>query len=129
MYIVIIRNDQCHDMLSLWFFFPQIVVLAMKWGLKKFQIFNDIGPLGLSLVNLKILISSHVFTISDSEDCCSTHLIDGDGTFNTSGLEAFMKSVKLSECGLSYAVVSIMGPQSSGMLAFLCKCIVCNFYV
>jgi len=27
-----------------------------------------------------------------------------------------MKEVKLSECGLSYAVVSIMGPQSSGML-------------
>ncbi|WOH03989.1 hypothetical protein DCAR_0623394 [Daucus carota subsp. sativus] len=54
-----------------------------------------------------------------SEDCCSTHLIDGDGTFNTSGLEAFMKSVKLSECGLSYAVVSIMGPQSSGKSTLL----------
>lgn len=30
-----------------------------------------------------------------------------------------MKEVKLSECGLSYAVVSIMGPQSSGMLCDL----------
>lgn len=27
-----------------------------------------------------------------------------------------MKEVKLTECGLSYAIVSIMGPQSSGML-------------
>lgn len=26
-----------------------------------------------------------------------------------------MKEVKLAECGLSYAVVAIMGPQSSGM--------------
>uniref|UniRef100_A0A161ZTG6 GB1/RHD3-type G domain-containing protein n=1 Tax=Daucus carota subsp. sativus TaxID=79200 RepID=A0A161ZTG6_DAUCS len=30
-----------------------------------------------------------------------------------------MKSVKLSECGLSYAVVSIMGPQSSGKSTLL----------
>jgi len=28
-----------------------------------------------------------------------------------------MKEVKLADCGLSYAVVSIMGPQSSGMLS------------
>lgn len=53
---------------------------------------------------------------SDNKDeCCSTHLIDGDGTFNVAGVENFMKEVKLAECGLSYAVVSIMGPQSSGM--------------
>jgi len=30
-----------------------------------------------------------------------------------------MKEVKLGECGLSYAVVSIMGPQSSGMFYIL----------
>ncbi|KAK1375943.1 Protein ROOT HAIR DEFECTIVE 3-like [Heracleum sosnowskyi] len=52
-------------------------------------------------------------------ECCSTHLIDGDGTFNASGLEIFMKEVKLSDCGLSYAVVSIMGPQSSGKSTLL----------
>ncbi|KAH9664987.1 protein ROOT HAIR DEFECTIVE 3 [Citrus sinensis] len=49
------------------------------------------------------------------EECCSTQLIDGDGTFNVSGIEHFIKEVKLSDCGLSYAVVSIMGPQSSGI--------------
>lgn len=54
--------------------------------------------------------------LSDNKDeCCSTHLIDGDGMFNVAGVENFMKEVKLAECGLSYAVVSIMGPQSSGM--------------
>ena len=58
------------------------------------------------------------------EICCSTQLIDGDGTFNVSGLESFMKEVKLAECGLSYAVVSIMGPQSSGMLSVLLNLIV-----
>lgn len=54
--------------------------------------------------------------LSDKKDeCCSTHLIDGDGVFNVAGLESFIKEVKLAECGLSYAVVSIMGPQSSGI--------------
>lgn len=54
-----------------------------------------------------------------SDSCCSTHLIEGDGAFNAAGLEKFMKEVKLAECGLSYAVVSIMGPQSSGMLFYV----------
>ncbi|KAG6534381.1 hypothetical protein ZIOFF_008267 [Zingiber officinale] len=36
------------------------------------------------------------------------------GVFNVTSLEHFMKSVKLAEHGFSYAVVSIMGPQSSG---------------
>ncbi|XP_042048217.1 protein ROOT HAIR DEFECTIVE 3-like, partial [Salvia splendens] len=48
------------------------------------------------------------------KECCSTHLLDGDGNFNVEGVDYFMKEVKLSECGLSYAVVAIMGPQSSG---------------
>ncbi|GJN18581.1 hypothetical protein PR202_gb05753 [Eleusine coracana subsp. coracana] len=51
--------------------------------------------------------------------CFSTQLIDGDGVFNVSGLEDFMKQVRLGECGLSYAVVSIMGPQSSGKSTLL----------
>lgn len=57
------------------------------------------------------------------EGGCCVQLIDGDGVFNVAGIEHFMNSVKLAECGLSYAVVSIMGPQSSGMtMGFL------NFY-
>lgn len=48
------------------------------------------------------------------EECCSTQLIDGEGEFNALGMERFTKAVRLAECGLSYAVVSIMGPQSSG---------------
>ncbi|KAF5810436.1 putative P-loop containing nucleoside triphosphate hydrolase [Helianthus annuus] len=55
----------------------------------------------------------------DKADCCSTHLIDGDGTMDVAGLLKFMKDVKLSECGLSYAIVSIMGPQSSGKSTLL----------
>ncbi|KAG5000672.1 hypothetical protein JHK87_021744 [Glycine soja] len=54
-------------------------------------------------------------------------LIDGDGTFNVSGLESFMKEVKLAECGLSYAVVSIMGPQSSGKSTLLNNLFGTNF--
>ncbi|XP_038982208.1 protein ROOT HAIR DEFECTIVE 3-like [Phoenix dactylifera] len=48
------------------------------------------------------------------EQCCSTQLINGEGEFNALGMESLMKAVRLAECGLSYAVVSIMGPQSSG---------------
>jgi len=51
--------------------------------------------------------------------CFSTQLIDGDGVFNVSELENFMKEARLGECGLSYAVVPIMGPQSSGKSTLL----------
>ncbi|KAF5177905.1 Root hair defective 3-like protein [Thalictrum thalictroides] len=53
------------------------------------------------------------------DECCSTQLIDGNGEFNVTGLDSFMKRVKLAECGLSYAVVAIMGPQSSGKSTLL----------
>ncbi|XP_043702768.1 protein ROOT HAIR DEFECTIVE 3 homolog 2-like [Telopea speciosissima] len=53
------------------------------------------------------------------DECCATQLIDGDGEFNISGLENFVKTVKVAECGLSYAVVAIMGPQSSGKSTLL----------
>ncbi|KAG5248636.1 protein ROOT HAIR DEFECTIVE [Salix suchowensis] len=55
----------------------------------------------------------------EKSDSCSAHLIDGDGTFNDTGLEQLIKEVKLGECGLSYAIVSIMGPQSSGKSTLL----------
>lgn len=54
-----------------------------------------------------------------SDSCYSTQLIDGDGVFNVTGIDSFIKEVKLGECGLSYAVVSIMGPQSSGKSTLL----------
>ncbi|XP_055819921.1 protein ROOT HAIR DEFECTIVE 3-like [Solanum dulcamara] len=54
-----------------------------------------------------------------NDECCSTHFIDGDGVFNVTGVESFIKEVKLAECGLSYAIVSIMGPQSSGKSTLL----------
>ncbi|KAL5728778.1 Cell wall protein rhd3 [Ranunculus cassubicifolius] len=57
--------------------------------------------------------------MGNSDDSCSTQLIDGDGVFNVSGLDTFSKTVKLGDCGLSYAVVSIMGPQSSGKSTLL----------
>lgn len=53
------------------------------------------------------------------EDCFPTQLIDGKGEFNVEGLDTFVKKTKLSDSGLSYAVVAIMGPQSSGLMIFL----------
>ncbi|CAN6707331.1 unnamed protein product [Malus baccata var. baccata] len=46
--------------------------------------------------------------MSKSEECCSTQLIDGDGTFNVSGIDRFIKEAKLPECGLSYAVSTLL---------------------
>ncbi|XP_042413216.1 protein ROOT HAIR DEFECTIVE 3-like [Zingiber officinale] len=54
-----------------------------------------------------------------ANECCSIQLIDRDDVFNVTGLEHFMKSMKLAKHGLSYAVVSIMGPQSSGKSTLL----------
>ncbi|XP_065854509.1 protein ROOT HAIR DEFECTIVE 3 homolog 2 [Euphorbia lathyris] len=54
-----------------------------------------------------------------AEACCSTQLIDGDGVFNAAGLDDFVRTTKLADCGLSYAVVAIMGPQSSGKSTLL----------
>ncbi|KAG2587880.1 hypothetical protein PVAP13_5NG181400 [Panicum virgatum] len=51
--------------------------------------------------------------------CFSTQLIEGDGIFNVSELENFMKEARLGECRLSYAVMSIMDPQSSGKSTLL----------
>ncbi|XP_043705636.1 protein ROOT HAIR DEFECTIVE 3-like [Telopea speciosissima] len=61
------------------------------------------------------------------DGCCATHLIDGDGTFNVTGLDNFTKEVNLGACGLSYAVVSIMGPQSSGKSTLLNQLFRTNF--
>lgn len=80
---------------------------AFNWFLKLRVLFNNITVLANT-------IAVHFYP-GKSDGCCSTHLIDGDGNFNVAGLDNFMKEVKLADCGLSYAVVSIMGPQSSGM--------------
>ncbi|XP_042417729.1 protein ROOT HAIR DEFECTIVE 3-like isoform X1 [Zingiber officinale] len=53
------------------------------------------------------------------EEYRSVQLIDGEGEFNDAGVDHFMKTTRLAECGLSYAVVSIMGPQSSGKSTLL----------
>lgn len=53
------------------------------------------------------------------QDSCGTQLIDGNGVFNVEGLDNFSKITKLSQCGLSYAIVAIMGPQSSGKSTLL----------
>ena len=61
-------------------------------------------------------LSTLVFSFAELADCLSIQLIDGDGVFNFSCLEKLTWTIKLGECGLSYAVVSIMGQQSSGMV-------------
>lgn len=65
--------------------------------------------------NFKIQSSQFTtITMGASDECCATQLIDGDGVFNVAGLDNFIKTANVANCGLSYAVVAIMGPQSSG---------------
>ncbi|KAL0743708.1 hypothetical protein Bca4012_085221 [Brassica carinata] len=71
------------------------------------------------LMNLAAIPASCSRSSGSRDAACSTQLIDGDGTFNVAGVDHFIKEVKLEECGLSYAVVSIMGPQSSGKSTLL----------
>jgi hypothetical protein len=52
-----------------------------------------------------------------AEDSRSFQLISGDGVFNVKGLENFTRTTNLAQRRLSYAVVAIIGPQSSGILA------------
>lgn len=61
------------------------------------------------------------------QDSCGTQLIDGNGVFNVEGLDNFSKITKLSQCGLSYAIVAIMGPQSSGKSTLLNHLFQTNF--
>ncbi|CAN0854944.1 Protein ROOT HAIR DEFECTIVE 3 homolog 2 [Linum grandiflorum] len=61
------------------------------------------------------------------EQCCSTQLIEGDGEFNVQGLDRFVSTTKLADCGLSYAVVAIMGPQSSGKSTLMNHLFFTNF--
>ncbi|KAK7251958.1 hypothetical protein RIF29_35589 [Crotalaria pallida] len=53
------------------------------------------------------------------DDSCATQLIDANGDFNVAGLDNFIKRTNLSHCGLFYAMVAIMGPQSSGKSTLL----------
>ncbi|XP_028556728.1 protein ROOT HAIR DEFECTIVE 3-like isoform X2 [Dendrobium catenatum] len=61
------------------------------------------------------------------DSSCPTQLIDRDGVYNVSGMENFMETMKLGECGVSYAIVSILGPQSSGKSTLLNRLFHTNF--
>jgi hypothetical protein len=63
-----------------------------------------------------------------AEDCCRFQLISGDGVLNME-LENFTRTTNLSQHGLSYAVVAIMGPQSGRMYYFYVVSVVICVYV
>ncbi|XP_022764274.1 protein ROOT HAIR DEFECTIVE 3 homolog 2-like [Durio zibethinus] len=46
-------------------------------------------------------------------------LINSEGDFNVDGVDEFMQKTELYKCGLSYVVVAIMRPQSSGKSTLL----------
>jgi len=63
-----------------------------------------------------------------AEECFRFQLITGDGVLDMQGLENFTRTTNLSQRGLSYAVVAIMGPQSGGMYSFyLVSVVICLF--
>ncbi|CAI5500218.1 unnamed protein product, partial [Closterium sp. Naga37s-1] len=50
----------------------------------------------------------------DGEAGMRMQLVSGTGEFDREGLERFARATRMTECGLSYAVIAIVGPQSSG---------------
>ncbi|ONM01916.1 Protein ROOT HAIR DEFECTIVE 3 homolog 2 [Zea mays] len=64
---------------------------------------------------------------SDAAEGVAVQLIDGEGEFAAEGAERFMAAAGVAGCGLSYAVVSIMGPQSSGKSTLLNQLFGTNF--
>lgn len=52
--------------------------------------------------------------MEEDSAAAAVQLIDGEGEFAGDAAERFMAAAGVAGCGLSYAVVSIMGPQSSG---------------
>ncbi|XP_062202614.1 protein ROOT HAIR DEFECTIVE 3 homolog 1-like [Phragmites australis] len=57
----------------------------------------------------------------------AVQLIDGEGEFAGGSAERFMAAAGVAGCGLSYAVASIMGPQSSGKSTLLNQLFGTNF--
>jgi len=47
-------------------------------------------------------------------EAATLQLVDGAGAYDRDGFASFCCDIALPERGLSYAVVAIMGPQSSG---------------
>lgn len=72
-----------------------------------------------------LLIDGSIFSDTANE-CFFTHLIDENGVLDEVGFDDFLKKVNLAACGLNYAVVSIMGPQSSGMINYFPSVIYCD---
>ncbi|GJP31938.1 hypothetical protein CLOM_g16436 [Closterium sp. NIES-68] len=55
----------------------------------------------------------------DGEAGLRMQLVSGTGEFDREGLERFARATRMTECGLSYAVIAIVGPQSSGKSTLL----------
>ncbi|KAK3118900.1 hypothetical protein QOZ80_9BG0710330 [Eleusine coracana subsp. coracana] len=53
------------------------------------------------------------------EDCHATQVVSADGEMDPAAMERFAAAAGLLGCGLSYAVVSILGPQGSGKSTLL----------
>ncbi|RLN28985.1 hypothetical protein C2845_PM05G02350 [Panicum miliaceum] len=64
---------------------------------------------------------------SDALGGVAVQLIDGEGGFAAEGAEQFVAAAGVAGCGISYAVVSIMGPQSSGKSTLLNQLFGTNF--
>jgi len=62
-------------------------------------------------------------TTVDDSFATQVQLIDGEGVFNVTGLDNIIKTSDMANTGLDYAVVSIIGPQSSGNSFIFLKCL------
>ena len=65
---------------------------------------------------------ANITTVDDSF-ATQVQLIDGEGVFNVTDLDNFITTSNMAKTGLDYAVISIIGPQSSGNSFIFLKCL------
>ncbi|KAL1293130.1 hypothetical protein AAHE18_19G049900 [Arachis hypogaea] len=87
------------------------------------------GELGESSTGVELHSKGTPVQGSAANPCYPTQLIDGDNCklFKVAETENFVKEMELDKCGQSYAVVSIIGPQSSGKSTLLNHLFCTNF--
>ncbi|GAB2228013.1 hypothetical protein Droror1_Dr00009842 [Drosera rotundifolia] len=99
---------------------PQLIHLLFFFSLHQKASLQFL-VLALALAVVLAWCSSRDSIMESSNKSTSGHiqLIDGTGNFDVAGMERFSRENELAQCGLSYGIVAIMGPQSSGKSTLL----------
>ncbi|MED6217531.1 hypothetical protein PIB30_018545 [Stylosanthes scabra] len=89
-----------------------------EFGCNYFATFFNI-PQECSLVGDELQSAGTPVHRFSAGPCYATQLVDKDAQFCVANTESFVEKTEFDKCGQSYAIVSIIGPQSSGKSTLL----------